>query len=259
MDQNFISSLCALAEKYNAAAITDVSLEDGAVIISCDKGKYRFFYDFNRKWQEDSFTNVPLYHWQAQPKYIQLRGLLDRHMVEPALAMRIHHLVSHDEFTRTLKDIIVFESNLFEFITRSRLNRVFADFSGDRYTNCIMSTQSNVKASMELGFLPDGSEPVLLHEVVARTGIASDLPVDVQTVQYPIYVFKGNETTTYNEIDFELYGMRNVEADCIRFILWALSDERRIEELVKTHCHMERVYAATESASDSLSYTAVED
>ena len=73
-----------------------------------------FFYDFNRKWQEDSFTNVPLYHWQAQPKYIQLRGLLDRHMVEPALAMRIHHLVSHDEFTRTLKDIIVFESNLFE-------------------------------------------------------------------------------------------------------------------------------------------------
>ena len=42
MDQHFISSLCALAEKYNAAAITDVSLEDGAVIISCDKGKYRF-------------------------------------------------------------------------------------------------------------------------------------------------------------------------------------------------------------------------
>ena len=44
------------------------------------------------------------------------------------------------------------------------------------YTNCIMSTKNNLKASMELGFLPDGSEPVLLHEVVARSGIASDLP-----------------------------------------------------------------------------------
>lgn len=259
MDEKFISSLFELAEKYNAAKIEEAETEQGAVRLSCDKGKFRFFYDFSMKMPEDEYVNVPLYHWQAQPKYIQLRGLIERRMVEPALAMRIHHLVSADEFTKTLKDIIIFESNMFEFITRSRLNRVFADFSGDRYTNCIMSTSNNVKASMELGFLPDGSEPVLLHEVVARTGIASDLPVDTQTVQYPIYVFKGKETTTYNEIDFELYGMRNVEADCIRFILWALSDSARIVELQKDHLHMEKVYSAAEKASEALSYTVVEE
>ena len=259
MDQQFISSLCGLAEKYDSAIINTVELEDGEVKVSCDKGNYRFFYDFNRQLRDDGYINVPLYHWQAQPKYIQLRGLIDRHMVEPALAMRIHHMVSRDEFTRTLKDIIVFEANLFEFVTRARLNRVFADFSGERYTNCIMSTQNNVKASMELGFLPDGSEPVLLHEVVARTGIASDLPVDIQTVQYPIYVFKGKETITFNEIDYELYGMRNVEADCIRFVLWALSEKHRIDELQKDYDHLEKVYAAAEKASKTLSYTAVED
>ncbi len=259
MNEKFISSLCELAEKYDAAKLKETETEQGAVKLSCDKGKYRFFYDFSMKLPEDDYVNVPLYHWQAQPKYIQLRGLIDRHMVEPALAMRIHHMVPADEFTGTLKDIIVFEANLFEFITRSRLNRVFADFSGDRYTNCIMSGSNNVKASMELGFLPDGSEPVLLHEVVARTGIASDLPVDIQTVQYPIYVFKGKETTTYNEIDFELYGMRNVEADCIRFILWALSDKERIAQLQKDHLHIEKVYSAAEKASKTLSYTVVEE
>lgn len=258
MDNNFVSSLLELAEKYNAAADLKVETEDGAVKVECDKGRFRFFYDFSKKIDNDEFVNVPLYHWQAQPKFIQLRGLIDRHMVEPALAMRIHHMVSHDDFTRTLKDIIVFESNLFEFITRSSLDRVFADFSGEVYTNCIMSTKNNVKASMELGFLPDGSEPVLLHEVVARTGIASDLPVDIQTVQYPIYVFKGRETVTYNEIDYELYGMRNVEADCIRFIIWALTDTARISELTENYAHIEKVYAAAVSASENLTYTYVE-
>ena len=111
---------------------------------------------------------------------------------------------------------------------------------------------------MELGFLPDGSEPVLLHEVVARSGIASDLPVDIQTVQYPIYVFKGEKTETYNEIDYELYGMNNTEADCIRFILWALTDSTRIQQLQADYAHLEKVWEAAEKASAVLSNTEVE-
>ena len=258
MDNNFIPKLLELAAKYNAASDVTVTLEDGAVKVACDKGSFRFFYDFTSVMPVDGFQNVPLYHWQAQPKYIQLRGLIDRGIVEPALAMRIHHMVSHDAYTKTLKDIVVYEANLFEFITRAKLNKVFADFSGKIYTNCIMSCENNVKASMELGFLPDESEPVLLHEVVARTGIASDLPVDTQTVHYPIYVFKGKETITYNEIDYELYGMKNVEADMIRFILWALTDTARISELIKDYAHMENVYAAAVKSSATLTYTEVE-
>lgn len=258
MDTNFIPKLLELAAKYNAASDMNVTLEDGAVKVACDKGSFRFFYDFTSVMPDDGFQNVPLYHWQAQPKYIQLRGLIDRGMVEPALAMRIHHMVSHDAYTRTLKDIVVYEANLFEFITRAKLNKVFADFSGEIYTNCIMSCENNVKASMELGFLPDESEPVLLHEVVARTGIASDLPVDTQTVHYPIYVFKGKETITYNEIDYELYGMKNVEADMIRFILWALTDTARISDLITDYAHMENVYAAAVKSTATLAYTEVE-
>lgn len=258
MDADFIPKLKELAEKYNAAQKLCAELEDGAVTVRCDKGAFRFYYDFSMNLPKDEYAAVPLYHWQAQPKYIQLKGLLDRKMVTPALAMRIHHLVPHGEFTRSLKDIFVFETELLQFITGQQVNKVFADFSGEVYTNCIMSTDGNVKASMELGFLPDGSEPVLLHELVCRNGVASDLPVDIQTVQYPIYVFKGKETLKYNEIDFELYGMDNTQADCIRFILAVLKAPERVKALQESIGHIEKVYQAAEKASAELCYTSVE-
>lgn len=258
MDANFIPKLKELSQKYSVADITNAELLDGAVRIDCDKGAFCFFYDFNKDWQMDGVVSAPLFHWQLKRKYSELRGLLDRKMITPALAMRIHHIVPHDAFTRSLKDIIVFETNLLEFITRSKVNKVFADFSGEIYTNCIMSTDTNVKASMELGFSPDKSEPVLLHEVVARTGVASDLPVDIQMVQYPIYVIKGEETKVYNEIDFELYGMDNTEADCIRFILWALTDISRVDELKADYARAEKVYEAAVESTANLKYTEVE-
>ena len=258
MDINFAAKLKELSDKYSAADIQDVTLIDGAVVVTCDKGKFCFFYDFNREFNVEVAENVPLFHWQLKRKYVELRGLLDRKMVSPALAMRIHHIVPHDNFTRSLKDIIVFETDLLEFVTRSRVNKVFADFSGEVYTNCIMSTENNIKGSLELGFSPDGSEPVLLHEIVARNGTASDLPVDIQMVPYPIYVLKGKETTVYNEIDYELYGMDNTEADCIRFMLWVLTDVSRARQLRSDYAHIEKVYQAATVSSENLRYTSVE-
>lgn len=258
MDANFIPKLKELADKYSAAAIESVQLLDGAVLVKCDKGSFCFFYDFDKDFSDVDAIAVPLFHWQQKRRYSELRGLIDRKMVYPALSMRIHHIAPHDNFTRSLKDIVVFETNLLEFVTRSRVNKVFADFSGLVYTNCIMSTEDNIKASLELGFSPDGSEPVLLHEVVCRNGTASDLPVDIQMNQYPIYVIKGKETQVYNEIDYELYGMDNTEADCIRFILWALTDVARVGQLREEFAHLEKVYAAAVAASENLSYTNVE-
>ena len=72
-------------------------------------------------------------------------------------------------------------------------------------------------------------------------------------------MFKGEKTEKYNEIDFELYGMNNTQADCIRFILWALTDETRIGQLRDDYAHMEKVYAAAVKASSTLSNAAVEE
>ena len=258
MDSKFIPYLTELAAKYSVAGNMQVELEDGAVKVSCDKGNFRFFYDFSKAFPCDDYKNVPLYHWQLKRRYVELRNILDTGMVVNALAMRIHHIVPRDEFTRTLKDIIVFESNLAEFVTHQKIQKVFSDFSGEVYANCIMSTDGNIKVSMELGFSPDGSEPVLLHEVIGKNGLACDVVVDTQTQQYPIYVFKGKETLKYTDIDAELYDMENTQVDSVRFILWALTDTARIDALCENYAHIEKVYEAALAANADVRYTTVE-
>lgn len=258
MDNKFIPYLTEMTAKYSVAKDVSVALEEGAVKVTCDKGAFRFFYDFNRELPRDECRNVPLYHWQLKRRYVELRNILDNGMVKNALAMRIHHIVPKDDFTRSLKDILVFESNLVEFITHQRIDKVFSDFSGDRYTNCIMSTDGNVKVSMELGFSPDGSEPVLLHEVIGKNGLACDVVVDTQTQQYPIYVFKGKQTEKYTDIDAELYDMDNTQVDTIRFIMWALTDTTRVDALCENYAHIEKVCAAAAKANENVRYTNVE-
>lgn len=258
MDSKFIPYLTELAAKYSVAGNMQVELEEGAVKVSCDKGNFRFFYDFSKALPCDDYMNVPLYHWQLKRRYVELRNILDTGMVVNALAMRIHHIVPKDEFTRTLKDIIVFESNLVEFVTHQKIQKVFSDFSGEVYANCIMSTDGNIKVSMELGFSPDGSEPVLLHEVIGKNGLACDVVVDTQTQQYPIYVFKGKETLKYTDIDAELYDMENTQVDSVRFILWALTDTARIDALCENYVHIEKVYEAALAANADVRYTTVE-
>lgn len=258
MDSKFIPYLKELAAKYSVASDVEVELEEGAVKVSCDKGAYRFFYDFSNPVKQDECKNVPLYHWQLKRRYVEMRNMLDTGLVKTPLGMRIHHIVSRDDFTKQLKDIVTFEANLVEFITHQKITKVFADFFGDVYTNCIMSTDGDVKVSMELGFVPDGSEPVLLHEVVCKNGIASDVVVDTQTQQYPIYVFKGKDTLIYKDIDNELYDMDNTEVDSIRFILWALTDVSRIDALCENFAHMEKIFDAAVKSNASISYTDVE-
>lgn len=258
MDSKFIPYLTEMAAKYSVAKDLSVELQDGAVKITCDKGAFRFFYDFNKALPQDDFRNVPLYHWQLKRRYVELRNILDNGMVTNPLAMRIHHIVPSDEFVRSLKDILVQECNLVEFITHQRINKIFSDFSGNIYANCIMSTEKNLKVSMELGFSPKGSEPVLLHEIIGKNGLACDVVVDTQTQQYPIYVFKGKETQKYTDIDAELYDMENTQVDIIRYLMWVLTDTSRIDALCENYVHIEKVCAATLAANANVRYTNVE-
>ena len=258
MDCKFIPYLKELALKYSVAANLDAEFEEGAIKITCNKGTYRFFYDFSGTVKQDECKNVPLFHWQLKRRYVELRNTLDNGLVKTPLGMRIHHIVPRDEFTTQLKDIITYEANLIEFTTHQKISRVFADFYGDTYVNCIMSTDGNMKASLELGFIPDNSEPVLLHEIVCKNGIASDVVVDTQVQQYPIYVFKGKETLIYKDIDNELYDIDNTQVDSIRFILWALSDTSRIDALCDNYMHTEKICVAAQKANETKLYTDVE-
>ena len=254
-EKRFVDYLTELAQKDSIAEDWKVCLEEGAVRVHCTKGDFRFVYRFDESEKEG---DVPLFHWRSKRRYVELKNLLENKMVENPLAMRIHHIVPQDSFAHSLNDLITFESDLLEFITGQKIERVFADFSDQIYTNCIFSTEKNIKASLELGFSPQGSEPVLLHEIVARSGIVSDVAVDTQTQQYPIYVFKGPQVEHYTDIDQELYGLDNTAADCIRFILAVLAKPESIPGLREQRTHLQHVCKAAQKASTELSYTKVE-
>lgn len=254
-DKRFVPFLTELAQKYSVVKELSVVLEDGSVLVRCEKGDLRFVHDFGAQPQPG---DLPLFHWRNKRRYIELRNIVEQKLVEKPLALRIHHIVPPDGFTRSLEDILVMETDLLEFITGQKVRRVFADLSGRTYTNCIFSTDGNIKASLELGFSPEGSEPVLLHEVVARRGIASDVAVDTQTQQYPIYVFKGPQTEHYTDIDQELYGLDNTQADCIRAILAVLMRPESAKALQEQWTHLRRVCQAVERSSRELNYTEVE-
>ena len=52
--------------------------------------------------------------------------------------------------------------------------------------------------------------------------------------------------------------MNNTQADCIRFMIWALSDINRIKTVCVDYQHVEKVYEAAMISSKSLQYTPVE-
>ena len=56
MDHKFIPYLTELAAKYSVADNVQVELEEGAIKVSCDKGSYRFFYDFGKALPQDGFS-----------------------------------------------------------------------------------------------------------------------------------------------------------------------------------------------------------
>lgn len=259
MDQiRFAPYLREMADKYSVAKNVSVIMEHGAVTVECDKGCFRFVADINVFANTTAQNVVPLLHWRNKRKYIELKNILTSKMVEDPRALRIHHIVPQGELECSLQNIIAYEADLVEFITGNKLTKIFADFHDDTYTNCIASTDGNLKVSMELGFSPDGSEPVILHEIIARTGIASDVAVDTQTKQYPIYVFKGHEVEHYTDIDYELYGLEDTQADCIRFILGVLANPDVIEQLQQQAYHLVSICRAAAYSSENRVYADVE-
>lgn len=258
-EQRFIPYLKELAAKYTPAAELSIKLEEGRVQIGGGGRSCRFVFDFARGAWPGGGPELPLFHWRAQRRYIELKNILEQGFVGRPLALRIHHILPPGEFCRSLQDLFTFEADLVEWLTGQRIERVFADFSGGSYTNCILATQGGVRASLELGFSPAGSQPVLLHEIIGKKGVASDLAVDTQTQQYPVYLFRGKETVTYADLDAELYGLESAQADCIRFLLGVLARPEAAGELQADQKHLSAVWRAAVASSENTIYAKVEE
>jgi len=259
MDQTlFVPYLKNLTEKYSLATGLTAEFSKSAIDIKCDKGEFHFYYDFSEVPAEKTgISNVPLFYWRNKRKYKELKNIVTEGLIGKPLSMRVQHIVAPDEYVQNIVNVFCYEADLTEYLVDQKINKIFADSYKDKYMNCIISTEGEIKASMELGLSLKESEPVILHEIVAKEGIASDDDVYSQIQQYPIYVFKGKETLTYNDIDNELYGLENTQADCIRFIMDVLQDPSKIEQLNIEAVHLKNLYVAAKESNSKKEYTGV--
>lgn len=256
MDERFVPLLREMTQKYTPAGSVQAQPAPGEIALQGAQGAWRFYYDFTLP---DAPDRLPLLHWRAKRRYVELRNILLQKLVEHPLAVRIHHIVPRDAFAASLQDVFVQETDLVEFITGQPVTKVFADFCAGEYVNCILCTAGGVRVSMELGFSPAGSQPVLLHEVIGKTGIASDVAVDTQTQQYPVYVFKGPDTATYTDVDAELYGLENTQADCVRFLVWFLQNADGEQGGLRRQArHLQAVWQAARYSGENAVYATVE-
>jgi len=247
---NLKSAIEYLAEKYQLAKIESITTSESTITVECDKGVFNFCSDFSQERCEGG--DVPLFAWRSQRRYFEMRkNLLDR-IVQDPVGMRIKHIAPKGT---NLANILVQEVDIAQWILGDRVEKVFASTQDD-YCNAIFSTEQGIKISAEIG-TAQTKTPILLHEIIAKTGVITDTAVDTQVEHYPIYLYNSKGTTIYNDVDFELYGLSYDEIAKVRFIASVLGEPKLIGELQKTYQQAKNVYRAALSAAEKLENTAV--
>lgn len=251
---NFNSAIKYLAKKYQLAKIETISSDSADTItISCNKGVFNFFSDFSQKRTQSEGTEIPLLPWRSQRRYFEMRKNLQESIVQDPVGMRIKHIAPKGT---KLANIFVQEVDIAQWILGERIEKVFASISGD-YCNAIFSTEQGIKISAELG-IAQTKTPILLHEVIAKTGVITDTAVDTQIEHYPIYLYNSQGTTIYNDVDFELYGLSYDEIAQVRFIASVLEKPDLISESQQSYQHAKEIFNTALLSAEKLENLAVE-
>lgn len=157
---------------------------------------------------------VPLQPWRSERKFTELFKLVDNETIENVCLLRFSHMTDSNQ---TLESILYKEFDLVEYIGHGRIVSLNAVFTDGRTGNVIVKLDNGVIGSVEAGnLLPDGQDDIDRHELVARRGVANDIPVDVQIPLQSIYTFTEEGQKGYTDVDFELYGFSGKEIGLVR-------------------------------------------
>lgn len=238
-----VSKIKELFVKYDIGNIEALSFKNfpNNILITVAGKTYDFFSDFSvnkydEKGCQNNKINIPILCWRHERKYIEMKNALKNGTVKNPVGMRVKSIHNNNV---NMKDILLKEIDIAEWILDDCIISAYANANNDNsYFNVILSTKKNIKISLEIG-KAQIKEAIILHEIIAEKGILSDIPVDTQINHYPIYVFQDNFVETYNDIDFELYGMQYKDVAKLRFILCFYQNnfaEKEINKTYKRHC-----------------------
>lgn len=131
-----------------------------------------------------------------------------------------------------------------------------AAYAVDRAVNLIVNMPSGVVCTLEVASaLPEGSTPIDKHELIGARGFICDRVVDTQVPQQSIYLY-ADETETYTDVDFELFGLSQDQVALVRTAFALAKDatlrEKALDDAAKTDRIVE---AARKSAADGKKVT----
>lgn len=168
--------------------------------------------------------SFPILPWEAERRFIEMRGLVTGGRVGSMCTYRIGHTAAENT---DLFELLRREIGILEFTLDSDVCEIFA-IAGQHTMNCIAETKNGCVCTVELAAtLENEIEAVDKHEIITDNGVACDRAVDTQVPQSSIYVF-GKNQTTYRDTDAELYGCSEEEIHRIRYAFsLAKSEEAR--------------------------------
>ncbi len=169
--------------------------------------KYDVAFDANA-------LQTPLQQWRCNRRFAELHKLVDGNTIENVCLLRFSHMT---DGKTPLSDTLYREFDLCEFIGHGKITSLNAVFTNGRTGNVIVKLDNGVIGSVEVGnLLPSGKSDLERHEIVARRGVANDLPMDVQIPLQSIYTYTEDGEAGYRDVDFELYGFGEEEISEIR-------------------------------------------
>ena len=189
---------------------------------------------------------TPLLPWRVERRFVELKNLTEDGTLEGLSTLRFASSANGGD----LGEMAAKEIDLAVWLTGSPIVSLFSVCSGRVAANIIAKLANDMNVSVELStLLPEGTEPIDRHEIIARRGVASDRVVDSQVPQSSIYVFTAKGEKRYTDVDTELFGMATDEIWIVRAAFAVLGKKTLAPEWKSARALMKR-YAEAVIESD---------
>lgn len=187
--------------------------------------------------QADIDSDLPLQPWRVGRKFVELKKLVTSRTIEDPCLLRFCHLTDEGA---SLSELLYREFDLCEYILDEPVASLHAVFTDGCSGSVIVTMQSGVIASVEVGNQLSSSCPeVDRHEIIARRGVASDIVVDTQIPQQSIYLYTDTGVQEYTDTDSELFGLSENEIEWVRAQFGFIKDKSCEREHVACDQHLQ--------------------
>lgn len=157
----------------------------------------------------------PLLPWQHERRFIELRNIVQQKTIEQVCMWRSRWLVPTG--TMSLQQAIYRELGVCQWVLDSIAVSILATVCQDRAANVIVLLDNDVTCGIEIGMAPAASQVTVdRHEAIARRGVASDQVVDSEVRPSSVYVLSDAGTTTFTDVDDELFGLDESQVSLVR-------------------------------------------